>query len=1269
MRRGGSYLKVVLFVLITGLILPLFSAYTWEPTFPDISVTFSGASFTETQTFSANCPFSYIVPDAGNYGPRPYKVIQRAAVPTKECDSLKIYAIVPNDNTEHLLETEDPSDCWSGYETACGDDYAGAIQGAWGNLERTGHHPPVPVLGIKDINWTGIDKICTINGLEGDYNFKLYSEPDNKHGVQPYCSFDPPYISVGLVPPGMSVVVAPYTLTPGSELLEVDWDNDTEWCSNVECGKGEYLEGVTVNQCCSAREMETYNYISYTNEDCTYVNNGMHLCYLSLHPSGEGIVTGNWLNDTNHFGEVIYEGCSDDQSTTNEDGREYLATPAYGWIYCDSDNFYDGSGTSGTSMNTHIVSVTDEDEYEHQVTHEYICAGWRAPHLYTIAECNSHYSNQGDLNRGRSESNNYGGMVSHGGESINLSDNKVYFCNNLSKWETDLDDYDRAGKDGKYCNDAKLPPTSYTSSRTTQNGEDANSLWTGGYCCGETDDWEGSFPSNRYDFNIYNEYYNDDDVNNETPYHLSNYPGACFNGWWQENETFLTIYEDDDNRGWDEESPHEAKEVMVWHGTFQGCAINSLNALTNKENSFLNDGKVQETIECAPSTMSTDIDKPFAGSFNSTNLTQYGFDQIGNVPSGALALCRDSPWGEYTDTDGGINYNVKGTACVDGGNVCFVDYCESDTVLREYYVFKSSADCVVLNENYVCSETCDDGRCTDAPIIDNNDFLLQLKHNPGSSFDGAGTQLIHDNEYCNIKNWSNQGRSFFCSYTEQWVEDQEFLQGDQGRTHLSFIPWVNETAQQAECCESTECWDGAMCVSSVYDTPLVLDSPYKIMNTRDDGFICKNGSWEWIYKKTSWDGVDEGYCLENTQCLVSSAGEHSLTNVYGPLHHEADEIGFILEPRCINNGEFYLDHYCENGTWTSRTKYVGLELYELVDGGTKDYTLYCDSYEKVLNNADYQLIHDFETVANKYFISNPQSGCMSYNGQSVPCANHVCALVTDPNGNSPNIYLGTSINYRLATTTSSGNTVYSYDLGDALGSSLRECDTRQDVFDNFNGCADDVSFNGKKSIVIFTRESFGGNANYLTVLQNLFLDFISTLVEWIARGTFTSGFDYSLFDDLADDLFRDYGGELHQIPNFECSENDGCIDDPASGNFPSHICGERGNPRKIYDLNTLYMSKIGNKNIYGLAEYESTNALNPAIRLYGFMFEGFDEDVCSVFRPYITGYKCKSEGNKKYSVSVAARTPSVEISYQSLVDLTIYPCEQWRFMSTSNRIQ
>ena len=69
------------------------------------------------------------------------------------------------------------------------------------------------------------------------------------------------------------------------------------------------------------------------------------------------------------------------------------------------------------------------------------------------------------------------------------------------------------------------------------------------------------------------------------------------------------------------------------------------------------------------------------------------------------------------------------------------------------------------------------------------------------------------------------------------------------------------------------------------------------------------------------------------------------------------------------------------------------------------------------------------------------------------------------------------------------------------------------------------------------------------------------------------------------------------------------------------------------------------------------------------MFEGFDEDVCSVFRPYITGYKCKSEGNKKYSVSVAARTPSVEISYQSLVDLTIYPWEQWRFMSTSNRIQ
>ncbi|MCB9358621.1 hypothetical protein H6503_01695 [Candidatus Woesearchaeota archaeon] len=543
-----------------------------------------------------------------------------------------------------------------------------------------------------------------------------------------------------------------------------------------------------------------------------------------------------------------------------------------------------------------------------------------------------------------------------------------------------------------------------------------------------------------------------------------------------------------------------------------------------------------------------------------------------------------------------------------------------------------------------------------------NDFMLGLKNNPNSSRnDNSGPDLIYDNEYCNIKEWSN-GQSFFCSYTEQWVQDTD---ASNPRNHLSFIPWKNASAQQAECCRQSECWDGNQCVPSVTDTFAVTPWENNFMNSREDGFICKNGDWEWSYKKTNWDGTEEGYCMENTQCFVSQSGQYSNTDVHGPLEYAIDELSGKSIPACINNGEFYADHYCNNGTWTSRTQYVALEMY---NKASDDFTLYCDTYDKVLNHFSYSVVpSDLSTVADKFFKTNPSSNCKTWGGGEIPCVNHVCVMVEDPSSDTPKISFGTSINYLIEAETTSGQPIQTYDVAEALGTSLTGCEQGIDQPDNLVSCGGtNIAFNQNKSILIFSRDGGYSSGDFGSILRGLFSNFIKTLVDsLVSSGDFTA-YDYSVFELLSEDLYNATGDPItHYIPDFECNNctnNLGDIDDDNR----NEVCGEAANPRRILDLSTLYLSRVDGKEIFGLAEYESYEKGTSAERLYGVSFTGFNEDMCVAFRPQVSGYQCKNV-NGKQIVAARITTPSLDISYDSLVDISSW--EQFAFMGPSTRIQ
>ncbi|HIH11572.1 TPA: hypothetical protein HA241_05245, partial [Candidatus Woesearchaeota archaeon] len=87
--------------------------------------------------------------------------------------------------------------------------------------------------------------------------------------------------------------------------------------------------------------------------------------------------------------------------------------------------------------------------------------------------------------------------------------------------------------------------------------------------------------------------------------------------------------------------------------------------------------------------------------------------------------------------------------------------------------------------------------------------------------------------------------------------------------------------------------------------------------------------------------------------------------------------------------EFVLDHYCDNGQWTTRTKEVAMKLYEV--GQTDEFVLYCSHYD--------QTLPDFEVYGTKIgrapnhcfsALSDVPSGVISPDENT--CINSVCVL-------------------------------------------------------------------------------------------------------------------------------------------------------------------------------------------------------------------------------------------------------------------------------------
>ena len=219
----------------------------------------------------------------------------------------------------------------------------------------------------------------------------------------------------------------------------------------------------------------------------------------------------------------------------------------------------------------------------------------------------------------------------------------------------------------------------------------------------------------------------------------------------------------------------------------------------------------------------------------------------------------------------------------------------------------------------------------------------------------------------------------------------------------------------------------------------------------------------------TWDKTSGGYCLDDTQCLVNpnEVDFDKTVDDATSIYYSRNKV------RCINNGEFIGDHYCRNGEWTSRTALLIRQLMDIA-GGSTDYSLFCDSYDNVLNFYGYA-INEWYPAVN--YLQTGEFQCKIGKGEVVNCVNNICVLQYEGN----RVVIGASINHDVDAS--------SYSVLEALGGTNREC---SNVLDSnaFEVCGEGVYYNNKIKSILYSRNELtisdvltGGEAAYI---RNLF---------------------------------------------------------------------------------------------------------------------------------------------------------------------------------------
>ncbi|MBI2665765.1 hypothetical protein HYX12_04045, partial [Candidatus Woesearchaeota archaeon] len=141
------------------------------------------------------------------------------------------------------------------------------------------------------------------------------------------------------------------------------------------------------------------------------------------------------------------------------------------------------------------------------------------------------------------------------------------------------------------------------------------------------------------------------------------------------------------------------------------------------------------------------------------------------------------------------------------------------------------------------------------------------------------------------------------------------------------------------CCPKDYCWNGYACIAPMTDSVLAEHI------TAGQDYRCIQGEWVALNRLSDWNDDQYGFCQEEGQCYVISSNDPDadLTDTIVASSTRDGQTNFhdqaaVRFPVCINDSEFLLDHFCDDGNWTSRTKFLAGQL---IDISGDDYTIFC----------------------------------------------------------------------------------------------------------------------------------------------------------------------------------------------------------------------------------------------------------------------------------------------------------------------------------------
>lgn len=222
--------------------------------------------------------------------------------------------------------------------------------------------------------------------------------------------------------------------------------------------------------------------------------------------------------------------------------------------------------------------------------------------------------------------------------------------------------------------------------------------------------------------------------------------------------------------------------------------------------------------------------------------------------------------------------------------------------------------------------------------------------------------------------------------------------------------------------------------------------------------------------KQGWHQRSADFCSLDTQCLVSPAGSQEFDGMPEKFFSE-------IKPYCINNNQYILDFYCDNGFWSSRTKLLALELLTVANAQSpNDFSLFCAQPELAFNNVNYEVD---DVLVTEYF-----DNCHPYGTQdNYKCINSVCVLKY---GN--NVAFGTSLNIPIDDSKS---------FLKALGKSSNLCNREKNNNNRFDLCSDNIWYNhDTESIIVLPGASMPAvNTNLENTLINPKFNTLKSLAQ------------------------------------------------------------------------------------------------------------------------------------------------------------------------------